>query len=534
MKSASVVLGICFVTGAGCIELTTSNSGSGGDGGTAGFGSGGSGAGAGGQGPCVTEVPCETGMLGVCAIGFAACDQPKVCVPNVQPSAEKCTSKADENCDGQVDCIGTPTIGRRFGNSAAQGGEDVVVDSKGNVVVTGVLEGTVDFGGGPLTSAGNADIFVAKFDASGNHIWSRRFGDTADQYAWSIAVDATDDIFIGGQINGSVSFGNDVLDSSGAGEDAFIAKLDSDGNPLWAKYSKSQENQGFYDIATDPNGGVIGVGQLVGSVDFGGGAVTSAGEDDMLVVKLDKDGGHVWSAAFGDFFHGQNASGVATDSQSNIYITGSTITPIDFGNGMLPFGGKQDAFLVKFGPQGSHIWSRAIGDGAEDEGVDVATDADDNVVLTIGFEGKIEMGGQALIATPNSGDAAIAKFNSAGQHIWSKRLPMTGGWEAVYVDIDDAGNIVATCRFDGTVDFGGGSLNATNVDLGIAKLDPAGNQVWGYRYGGMAALVDPNAIAAGKLGEAWVVGYLTGTVDFGQGPLMSAGGADAFLTRFDP
>jgi hypothetical protein len=90
------------------------------------------------------------------------------------------------------------------------------------------------------------------------------------------------------------------------------------------------------------------------------------------------------------------------------------------------------------------------------------------------------------------------------------------------------------CGFDGTIDFGGGVLGAANDDLAIAKFDPSGKHVWSHRYGSDGSSVGPNAVAVGNLGEAWVVGYLTGTVDLGQGPITSAGGEDAFIARFDP
>jgi hypothetical protein len=71
---------------------------------------------------------------------------------------------------------------QRFGDTTYQHGWSVTFDPSGNVAITGTFAGTVDFGGDPLTSSGWRDIFLAKFDASGAHLWSQRFGDAENQF----------------------------------------------------------------------------------------------------------------------------------------------------------------------------------------------------------------------------------------------------------------------------------------------------------------------------------------------------------------
>jgi len=100
----------------------------------------------------------------------------------------------------------------------------VSVDGIGNIVVTGYFNGTVDFGGGALTSAGGTDIFLANFDASGTHLWSRRFGDASTQRGYSVAVDGMGKIIVTGFFRGTVDFGGGVLTSAG-NSDIFLAKF---------------------------------------------------------------------------------------------------------------------------------------------------------------------------------------------------------------------------------------------------------------------------------------------------------------------
>ncbi len=559
MRTIGVLLAVSMTAATGCLTLSTvdtsntggmggsgmgqssstggtgtsSSSGSGAMATSSSSGAGGGGAGGGGGG-CVSNTPCNTGKLGICAAGFTSCDDPMVCVQTVQPIPEKCAMPGeDENCDGKNDCTGDTLFDEGYGQVGVQRGRDVAVDSKGNVVVTGYYAGSINFGGSVLSAAGANDIFVAKFDAAGNHIWSKRFGDAAEQQARGIAVDPNDDIVIGGLIEGTVTFGNTVLTASANGGDAFIAKLDSDGNPLWAKYAQADGIQLFEDVATDSSGNIVGVGALQGLANFGSGTIGSAGEDDVLVVKYAKDGTNTWSAAFGNPLSFESASAVDVDSTGAIYFTGNATSGINFGNGVLSYGGDTDAFLVKLNSKGTAVWSKGFGDAKAQVGVDIAVDVIDNVILSMTFGGTINLGGVNFTASGTNIDSALAKFNSAGQHQWSKNLKAVFDKGGVFIDTDGAGNIVATCSFLGPIDFGTGTLIPMSTDMAFAKLDFMGNAIFTHNYGSAGSVVTPYGIAAGRLGQSWVTGTFSGTVNFGQGAL-NAPNSDMFLVGFSP
>jgi len=104
-----------------------------------------------------------------------------------------------------------------FGDASEQRGSDLALDAEGNTVIAGFFEGSIDFSGNdPLTSKGGQDIFVAKFDPDGASIWKKRFGDTANQRANSVALDATGNAYIVGTFYGTVTFGNVLLTSEEA------------------------------------------------------------------------------------------------------------------------------------------------------------------------------------------------------------------------------------------------------------------------------------------------------------------------------
>ncbi len=111
---------------------------------------------------------------------------------------------------------------QRFGGTGGDFGAAIAVDGAGNVLVTGQFSGTVDFGGGALTNAGSRDIFLAKYDAAGAHLFSQRFGDTDFDSGAAIAVDGAGNVLVTGSFEGTVDFGGGALTS--AGNDIFLAK----------------------------------------------------------------------------------------------------------------------------------------------------------------------------------------------------------------------------------------------------------------------------------------------------------------------
>lgn len=126
----------------------------------------------------------------------------------------------------RLDGGGNHVWSRSFGDGAVQSARSVALSSAG-VVITGALSGTADFGGGPLTSFGGEDVFVARFDNAGGHMWDIAFGDGANEKAASVAVDAVGDIIINGFFDGGIDFGGGPFTAYGGG-DFFLAKLDEE------------------------------------------------------------------------------------------------------------------------------------------------------------------------------------------------------------------------------------------------------------------------------------------------------------------
>src|SRR5262249_39555561 len=156
------------------------------------------------------------------------------------------------------------------GNGQRQEVAGVVVDAAGVVTVTGTLRGAVDFGGGPLVSAGSADVFVARFDRAGRHVASVRAGDAAYQTASDVALDPTGNVLLAGGFQGILDLGP-ASHVNLSGIDVFVAKLDASGRALWSLAAGDASEQKAMAIASDGAGNVVVAGVFHGALDLGGG-----------------------------------------------------------------------------------------------------------------------------------------------------------------------------------------------------------------------------------------------------------------------
>jgi hypothetical protein len=424
--------------------------------------------------------PAGTEGVGLCRAGTQACAGDGAswgaCAGEVLPApVEDCASGQDQNCDGKVaPCEGVPWAkGFRSGSSGSNQASGVAVDSAGDVYITGSFTGGVDFGDGPLTSAGSLDVFVVKLDANGAYRWAKRFGDQGNQWSTAIAVDNAGHVLITGALAGTVDFGGGPLTSVGQ-SDVFVVKLDADGNHLWSRRFGDASDQIGLGVATDPGGNVILMGSIMGTADFGGGPLTSTGTNAVFVAKLDPNGNHVWSQRFGDA-GAYDGEAVATDADGNVILAGAFTGAVDFGGGLLASAGDRDIFVTKLDPSGAYLWAKRYGDAADQRARFVATDAAGNVVITGMVTGQADFSGglipSGLLTSAGGQDIFVAKLDPSGAYLWAKRYGDAAEQQGAAVAVDASGTVLVVGQIDGAVDFGVGLL-LTGAGSFVAAFGP--------------------------------------------------------------
>ncbi|WP_437278072.1 hypothetical protein WME90_43755 [Sorangium sp. So ce375] len=453
--------------------------------------------------------PCSTGLLGACADGVTACvNAGKVCSPKRTPAVEVCDTPEDESCDGLTLCQGAVLWSKRFGSSA---GERAVaaVDPDDNIVLVGGFGATLGLGGTELVSVGLADMFVAKLDRDGKHLWSKRFGSaTGGEEATAVGIDGAGNLVIAGTGTGSVDFGQGEISLEGG----FLLKLDRDGRLLW-----SQPFGASARFAVDAAGNIY-------TGDSGDdpalcGDMTSNG---VLFSKLDPSGHALWKSCVPG---SASVAQVVADSDGSLVAIGAVLEGLDFGNGPIGNSKADSVFVAKLDPAGDIAWGRRVinSNGFDPAWVGpVAVDRDHNIIA--GGESETSSGSDSYSR------ARLHALTPGGSPLWDRyftRSPASGSVD--HVVTDGANQVVVSGGFYGTVDLGGATLTTGGAYVG--KLSPAGDHIWSRTLSAVPHLaVDRtgNVVLSGAFGA------FGEPFDLGNGPTASLGGTDIFLVKLAP
>ena len=416
-----------------------------------------------------------------------------------------------------------------YGSADVQDITAVAIDGSGNVVAAGYFSNTINFGGSGLTSAGGSDIFLVKFNASGARVWDKRFGDAgAVQAATGVAVDAAGNVYLTGYFDGSVNFGGAALATAG-NRDVFVAKFDAGGVHQWSKRFGDPLEQSSAGLIVDPFG-AYATGYFLGSVNFGGGALTSAGGYDAFLASLDADGVHRWSKKFGDAAD-QRALDVATDHWGNVFVGVTFAGTVNMGGPNLTSAGSTDIAIGGFGPTGTITWCSRFGDAAAQDVAALATDPFNGYLyFTGGLTGSANFGG-GLITSAGGSDVYLAKLDCFGAHLWSDAWGDANNQRGTAVAPDVSGGVFLAGTLEGRMDLGNSMLvSAGNRDVFVSSFSATGAHQQSRRYGDAPQSQEPHALAVDTDYSALVGGSYQGTINFGGGP-MAANATDAFLTK---
>jgi hypothetical protein len=247
---------------------------------------------------------------------------------------------------------GAGDLSKQYGDGAYIDA-DLVVDSAGFVTIAGHFSSSIDFGGGPLkTAMSDYDIFVARLDGEGNHVWSRSFGDFQAQHAYGVAVGPSGSVGLTGETDGALDFGGGEL--AGNGSDIYVAKLDNDGAHVWSKRFLPVGGEATargYAVAIDNAENLVLLGRFKGEIDVGGGPMTAnanVNDYQALIAKYDPAGNHLWSLGLGDEGW-QEANAGAVGAGGEIYLAGELRGSIDLG------GGTRSEYRTSHRPEGIEI-----------------------------------------------------------------------------------------------------------------------------------------------------------------------------------
>lgn len=345
----------------------------------------------------------------------------------------------------------------------------VAVDAANNLVIAGNYYGAPDFGCGPLTRG--SGVFAVKLDSAGQCVWSRAFPGAFVEHP-RLAVDADGTLALAGAFfGGTLDFGGGPLTASQ--HDLFLARLDGSGNHVWSRRFEATSGGAFapeLGVAVDGSGHVLLTGGFSGYASFGASAMRSRGGMDLFIARFNATGGLMWGRRFGDA-EDQVGTSVSADAQGNMVLTGGFAGLMSIDGASLTANTPSDAFLLELDATGHHVWSQAFTDAygiGSQQGTEVVVDRNGNITASGSYTGYIDLGVGPLEA---EGDTKryVAQFESTGRLVWQLDFVNDGTAFDAHVAVDPVSDVFVAGQYTGSARFFGPTFQSqggTDVFLG--------------------------------------------------------------------
>ncbi len=372
-----------------------------------------------------------------------------------------------------------------IGNNQDDGCRSVTVAASGNIYVTGYFENIADFKGTSvvsslMSSSGGKDIFVAKYNPSGQLVWARRAGGSGDDEGAAIGHN-TNYVFVTGYFTGSGSFSGIPTVSAMPGENLFVASYDANGNIQWLADGGAGPSTFARDITAD--------------------------NADVYVT--------------GDF------------KGSTLSIYGYTGTNV--ANLSNPNPSSEDAFVLSFSVSGPFNWLKGIHSNSPDFGRGIAENAN-GVYVT----GSISAGADfpSYVSNPVNSTAAgldmyVAQLDKAtGNTKWVLSESGASNEEGMAIEIDTVNALAVTGYFQSSLTYANGpTLTSTgNEDVFITLYSDSGKFMWANQAGDNGADI-PYGVSTYSNGDIYLGGEYANNAVFNATTLAADGPPNAFVAK---
>lgn len=394
-------------------------------------------------------------------------------------------------------------------------GRSIAVDADGNVYSVGLLANNVDFDPGPgtyfLSTPGieGRGIYISKLSPDGEFIWARQILQAISFGTIEFTLDKDANVFLTAYFSDPLDMdpgpGTHILTPTSS-TDAFVLKLDTDGNFVWAKqFGADHPFNSAVDgtaITTDAEGNLILCGSFIGKADLDPGVGTyflhSDNKYSAYILKLNRDGDLIWANGFHNYAGTVGSSGITdvkVDPQGNIYSIGTFRGECDFDPRADTFylrsSGSSDGFISKLSSDGNFIWAKHTGNLVNTNNYFVIPhglelDSKNNVYISGTFIGPqdFDPGPGEFYMEGEAGymDGYLLKLTGGGDFVWVKRFGGSDNDVGADLAIDPNGNIYFSGIFLGSVDFDPGPGQSIIEDLydefAIVKLNPDGQFIY--------------------------------------------------------
>ncbi len=419
-------------------------------------------------------------------------------------------------------------FGKKGGGASSDYGYGMAVDNSGNIIIVGCYKSTATFDNVNATSNGLFDIFIAKYSPTGTLLWFKTAGGTGSDEADKVFIADDGSIYVSGIIIGNTQFdGINVVVNGGpfAGEDIFLAKLNSEGTYQWIKTYGSIDQDLLTDM-TMLNNELYLTGYYSGTFSAPGGiSLPAAGSGTAkFVMKVAQDGTPIWAKNIG------GTSWIASDNDK-LYIAGYFSGTANFENTTFISNGATDLFLSSYDLNGNLIWVKQFGGNGTESMRSLCFDRVSKKIYWAGsFQNSMTMGSNILTSSGQM-DIFVSKFDVSGNNIWAKKAGGTAYEYANATAVDAQGSVYISGYCMTTATFGNVNVISNGQgDIYIAKYNSAGDFQW-VQSGGSSDQDVGNCLRTDNSGNIYLTGFFSGAANFGNLSLSSNGVADVLLLK---
>ncbi len=408
---------------------------------------------------------------------------------------------------------------RKAGSPTNDVGQGTTTDKYANVYTTGYFTGTMSIGTASLISRGGWDVYLAKYDSSGNFIWAKSAGSVGDDNGATMCTDDSLNVYLVGTVNGTAIFGTDTLIGFG-GDDCFLAKYNSAGTLIWVRHMGGAGADEGTDVLLDKNGDLVLSGCFSNTCSFDTITAISQGGSDAFIAKYSSSGHVKWISTQGGTSD-DLGFGIAIDNNNKILYAGLFTTSATFGTVTLTgLGANYNTFVSRYSSTGNLEWIKQAGGNGPTNTLAIATDLNGSVYITGYFSGTTHFDTTSFICKGQV-DAFVSKYDNNGNRRWTKRF---GGPNYDY-SFAIATDKQANCYI-------AGDTGATaHIHIFINKYDSAGAFEWTKTAGGYGQLNAAYGLATDAAGYLYVNGIFSSYCPFDSDTLHTNGGWDIFLSK---
>lgn len=418
----------------------------------------------------------------------------------------------------------------QFGGTGEEYGFGIAVDDSSNSYVTGYVDAANGIRQNGAANCINHDIFLVKYNKQGIPLWMEQIGGSTDDIGWSVALDKNNNVYIAANFQDTLNLSTGVLISNDY-KDILVAKYTSSGVLQWAKQAGGSMGNYGYGIATDSQNNVYVTGSFYGTAHFENDSITSHGSSDIFLAKYDSDGNLQWVINEGGSSQDYDEGyAICVDKDDNIYTCGKYGGTAVFSGDTLKAKGSSDCFLAKHTADGTLQWVRSAGGTSVDIAQGVSSDKSGNIFVT-GYYSATGFFGADTLTSHGSSDIFIAKYNSSGSMQWAKGAGGSGADEGAGITVDKKGNCYTTGYFNGNAVWSSSTIMSNGgPDIYVTSLDSTGNYNW-TAHCGSAGVDAASSIKADTSGNVFFTGTFSSTSSFGPLSMTSAGETDFFIAE---